>query len=242
MTTTTLYRWPPAAKFGRVVPKSKFYDNGVVSAAVRERFVAEVQRITWSHKLADATIHLRGSTSVPEIQIFIIDTKRDDVDDRVLQAIDRSVHFPIIYELNRGEGAGAGTRMCAAYKDLDSRKPVLSAYFSTNWLPARAERRPLPPALDLPALYAALLEPLLPLGARYGEDLADAVKRVEDARKLERKIVGLERRLRTEPQMNRKFELRRELRSRIEALTELTKPEGRPGVGAPVQEESSWTC
>ena len=34
--TDVLYRWPEAAKFGRRVPKEKFYEHGTVSTAVRE--------------------------------------------------------------------------------------------------------------------------------------------------------------------------------------------------------------
>ena len=44
-------------------------------AAVREKFVAEVQRITWAYKLAENTINLPGTSAVPEIQVFQIDAK-----------------------------------------------------------------------------------------------------------------------------------------------------------------------
>ena len=40
--TDILYRWPEAAKFGKRVPKEKFYEHGTVSAAVREKFIGEV--------------------------------------------------------------------------------------------------------------------------------------------------------------------------------------------------------
>ena len=40
-------------------------------------------------------------------------------------------------------------------------------------------------------------------------------------RKLEREISALERKLRTEPQLNRKLELRRELKNRQAALADL---------------------
>ena len=242
MTAAVLYEWPAAAAFGRVVPKSKFYEHGAVSPAIRERFVGEVQRITWAYKLAESTIHLRSTRSVPELQVFVIDSKGKDIDDRVLQTIDKTVRFPIIYELNRGEGADGSTRMCAASKQPGGGRPMLSAYFSTSWLPVDAERRALPPAVDLGALYTALLEPLLPLALRPGESVADAAERVDGARKLKREIAGLERRLRTEPQLNRKIELRRQLRTRTEALAGMTSPERRPATAAgPGQEEPQWT-
>lgn len=225
MNGATLYRWPAAARFGRVVPKSKFYDRASFPAAVRERFVADVQRITWAYKLADSTVHLRGDPAVPEIQVFVIDAKADDISYEVLTVIDKAVQFPIFFEINCKPNESVLTRMVAAHKGLGGRGQRLSAYFSTDWLPADAPRAPLPPAVDLPALYAGLLTPILPIPARPGERLADATERVDRVRKIEREIAGLEKRLRNEPQFNRKVEFRRQLRERSDALDALSNPE-----------------
>lgn len=225
MNGATLYRWPDAAKFGRVVPKTKFYEHANISAAVREHFVADVQRITWAYKLADATVHLRGNSTVPEIQVFAIDAKADDVSNDVLTVIDKAVQFPIFFEINCEHEERAVTRMVAAQKQPGGKGQRLSAYFSTDWLPADDPRTPLPPAVDLPALYAGLLAPMLPTPARPGECLANTVDRVDQARKVEREIAALETRLRNEPQFNRKVELRRELRGRSDELNALISPE-----------------
>ncbi|MGX9901641.1 DUF4391 domain-containing protein [Arthrobacter sp. SA17] len=206
--SAALYRWPTAAKFGRVVPKTKFYERSIISATVREKFVSEVQRITWAYKLADETIHLRGDESVPEIQIFTIEVKDEDVSEDVLTVIDRAVPFPIIFEISRAAGI---TRMVASHKQLDGATPRLSAYFSTEWHAPDAPRAPLPPALDLAGLYSGLLTPILPIVMRPGEALLAAIGRTDQARKLERDVSALEKKLRNEPQFNRKVELRRQL-------------------------------
>lgn len=224
MGSSVLYRWPSAAEFGRTVPKTKFYEHATVSSALRERFVADVQRVTWAYKLADSTVHLRGSTSVPEIQVFVIDAKGDDVSDGVLAAIDKAVRFPIIFEVNRGAEDAMSTRMVAAHKQIGQQRQSVSEYFTTEWVVADAPRAPLPAALDLPTLYTALLTPILPVPARPGEPLTDAVDRMGRARKLEREVASLEKRLRNEPQFNRKVELRRELRSSRAELDGLNAP------------------
>lgn len=216
-----LYRWPRTAAFGRSVPKTKFYEHGSVRAALRQKFVHEIQRITWAYKLADATIRLRDSPAVPEIQVFTVETKGAEVDDDVLTAIDRSVHFPIIFEVVSAHADGARVRMAAAQKQLAGTAPKVGSYFTTAWLPADAPRVPLPPAVDLPTLYDALLAGLLPVATRHGESVSEATDRMERTRKLEREIVALERKLRIEPQLNRKVELRRTLKERQAALTAL---------------------
>lgn len=220
MAEPVLYRWPANAAFGRTVPKAKFYEHGNVRASLREKFVNDIQRITWAYKLADATIRLRGTTAVPEIQVFTIETKANDVTEDVLTAIDRSVHFPIVFEVACAELV----RTVAAHKTLGGATPKLGPYLTTEWLRADAPRKPIPTALDMPSLYEALLASLLPIGARPGETVSEATDRLERASKLEHEIAALENKQRTAPQLNRKVELRRQIRQRTASLAELTEP------------------
>ncbi len=240
MTVSTLYRWPASAQFGRVVPKTKFYEHGTITKAVRDKFVAEVQRITWAYKLADATIRLAETEAVPEIQVFVIDGKAEDVSDAVLAAIDKAVWTPIIFEINRGQGSDQTTRMAATHKQATESLRSTASYFSTGWIPTNAERSALPTSINLSALYDSLISPLLPLDPRPGERLVDTAVRLADVRKLDREIASIDRRLRNEPQFNRKVELRRELRDRTVArdtLTSSTRPDTDDAVG----KEAKWT-
>jgi hypothetical protein len=219
-----LYRWPEAARFGRIVPKAKFYEQGTVPAAAREKFIAEVQRITWAYKLAENTISLPGTSAVPEIQVFQIDAKGDDVSPLVLTAIDKAVRTPIIFEITRADGSARRTRMVAAHKVLSYGTAKLSMYNTTGWQPEDIGRQPLPTAIDLPALYTGLLESLTPLAARPGEHATELAARLESVRKLEREIAALEQKLRAEPQLNRKVEIRRALKTKQAALAALISP------------------
>lgn len=221
--TATLYRWPAKAEFGRVVPKNKFYERGQVAAAVKERFVEELQRITWAYKLAESTINLPGTKTVPELQVFQIDVKSDDVSDVVLAAIDKAVKTPIIFEITRSTADSRQTRQVAAPKTPGATTALgRGTYFSTPWQDAEAERMPLPTAIDLPRLYIALLEPLLPVAIRPGEELSAVTARLESARQLAREIGTLERKIRNEPQFNRKVEIRRLLTTKQGSLADLT--------------------
>lgn len=204
--------------------KAKFYAEAKVTAAVRGRFVSEVQQITWDYKLAESTINLAGPPALREIQVFRIDAKHDDVSDVVLAAIDKAVKSVIIFELYCGEGAARRIRMAAAHKQVGHSAPKPAAYFTTGWLAADNERVPLPAAIDLPSLYAALLAPLLPVAMHPGEDAASVAARVESARKMQREVAALRQRIRNEPQFNRKVELHRSLKTKQATLTELTSP------------------
>lgn len=212
--TGLLYRWPAAAKFGKRVSKEKFYEHGTVTTAVREKFVSEVQRIIWAYKLAETTINLTGNAEVPEIQVFYIEAKGNDVPESVLTAIDKAIPFPIIFEIHRGGGEASSVRMAVAHKLVGSSIPKLSAYYTTAWLPADSDRQALPSAISLPTLYTALLGPLLPVSARAGQNTSEIAERLKVVQKLEREITVLEGKLRNEPQLNRKIELHRTLKTK----------------------------
>lgn len=212
--TDVLYQWPANTRPDIRVPKEKLYESGPASAVVREKLVSDVKRITWAHKLAEETINLLSTAAVPEIEVFEIDCKHDDVADAVLAAIDKAVPNPIIFEIARERHGRSEIRMVAAHKTHGASPPKVRSYYSTGWMPADTERAPLPTAISLPALYAALLASLTPVSVRAGEDVSEIGARLETVRRLEREIVALERRIRSEPQLNRKFELRRTLRTK----------------------------
>lgn len=211
-----LYAWPESAKFGRVVPKTKFYDHTSMPPKVKEKFVSEIQRIVWAYKLAENTVNLRPDENVTEIQVFRIDAKGDDISQDVLFAIDKAIPFPIIFEINNEHDGVSSVRMVAAHKEFGGSRPKLSSYFGTEWVPLDFQRSPMPVALDIPGLYAVLLQPLLPIKARAHESLSEATERINEIAKIKREIAALETRLRKEQQFNRKLEIRRTLKQRIE--------------------------
>ena len=231
---TGLFAYPKGAAFGRVVPKQRFYQHTEINPKVREFFVREVHRITWAYKLTPETIGVSGSPSVPEIQVFAVDLKDLDLHDEVLGAIDRAVQFPIIFEVRRERAGMAEVRVVAAHKVLGARTPKVSAYFAGDWQGQDTVRAPLPPAVNLAGLYAQLLSPLLPASVRPGEELPVTIGRMEALRKVEREVAALEKRLRVEPQFNRKVELRRQIRDRTDELTELMS------TTSPETEEATW--
>lgn len=214
--TEVLWRWPESARVGRIVPKTKFYERTRASAKLRAAFVDEVERITWAYKLSASTLGLAGDEFVPEIQVFVVEAKPGRVvSTQVLAAIDGTVHTPIVFEEHGDSDSGARIRTRAAYKRPGPRGPVVADLLDGDWLPSVSTRAPLPAALDLAGLYARLFTPLLPLTPRLGESLPSALERAAQAKRLAREVESLERRMRVEPQPNRKLEVRRELRARM---------------------------
>ncbi len=176
----------------------------------------DVKRITWAYKLAETTIHLAGTSDLREIQVFEVEAKGEDVPDPVLAAIAQAVRSPILFEVVRASGERR-TAVCLGQ----------AGCFTTGWSVEGAARSPMPTSINLEALYLALAGGVLPLVPRVGERQSALVDRLRQMRTVQREISALERRLRSEPQLNRKFDLRRTLVSRQAELSDLktaTKP------------------
>lgn len=217
---TGCYEYPKAARFGRVVPKSKIYEVGNLTAKQRQRFVDQVDQINWAYKLAPETINLSGTPGVPEIQVFEVRLRGSKIDSEVLNAIDKAIPFPILFELKKGDER----KLIAAYKrpsEADASKWVVSEYFEANWEPVDKSRLSLPRTLDLGALYDNVLKELMPGAALEGETLQNRVSRIEEIRAKERDIDRIKSRLAREKQFNKKVAINAELRAATAELKQL---------------------
>lgn len=223
---TALIAYPKQAAFGRVLPKNKIYEHSGANTRLKDLFVEQVEQIVWQYKLAPETINLPARPGVPEIQIFSIQLKSTELHEDVLRCIDSAVQFPILFELNQGQGDQAKTQVVAAYKrpsEADASRWVLSSYFATEWIPAATARTSIPLALDMAHLYAALLQRLMPLPARPQEALPDWIARVELAASKRREVDKTQAKLAKEKQFNRKVEINATLRRLKTELEQLSR-------------------
>ena len=222
---SALFAYPKQASFGRTLPKNKIYERSGANTRLKDLFVEQVEHIVWSYKLAPETINLPASPGVPEIQIFSIHLKSDELHEDVLRCIDSAIPFPILFEVNRGQSDQAKIQLVAAYKQLSeagSNQLTISSYFASEWLPASTTRTPMPLTLDLGHLYSALLQSLLPLPTRPQESLSDWIARIEQAASKRREVEKTQARLAKEKQFNRKVEINttlRQLQSELEQLS-----------------------
>ena len=214
--TSPLFQYPSAAKVGRVLPKSKIYEHGKPSRAVRDGFVAQINQIVWQYKLAPETINLPARPNVPEIEIFSIELKTADISEDVLRCIDKAIPLPIFHILSFEDRI----KTVAAYKrpnDADASRWVVDTYFESPWSSVHGKRAlppaPLPVALDMAGLYEQMLRRLMPHPARVGETLKEHVERVTRLRGKQNEYAKLEARLRQEKQFNRKVEKNSQLRT-----------------------------
>ena len=235
-----LYDWPKTSVFRGVIPKSKIYEHAEANKALKNLFVTEVEQIVWSHKLAKETINLEATKSVREIQVVQIVLKIDSINTKILQAIDKAIPFPILFELSYKDRK----KLVAAYKrpsESDSSRRVISDYFYGEWQPSNTLRIPMPVALNLSALYEQILNLLIfrqtavlvgevtphsrlqisePDGTRT-VSLEEEINHAKVFTAQVRTIKRIKAKLKQEKQFNKRVVLNRELRTEVQNLEQL---------------------
>jgi hypothetical protein len=237
----TLYEWPRAATFGRVIPKNKIYEHAGANTALKATFVRDVDQIIWSHKLAPETVNVVATKQVSEIQVFRIAAHSATLDQEVLSAIDQVIPFPLFFEVTNGEHV----MVAAAYKrpsEADSSRFVLGNYFLSDWLPASGQRTAFPVALNMGTLYERLLEPLVrrqmaqlvanasgimnsPIALEVTDQPVSLEARIAQAEAIKAKVhevMRIRARLARERQFNKRVAINAELRTAKQELERLS--------------------
>lgn len=205
-----VYQFPKSAVFGRNLAKSKIYQYASPSTKIKNLFVQQVEKITWSYKLSQTTINLPPAQAVHEIQVFSIGLKTEKLSDEVLSTIDKAIPSPILFELKHK----SSIQYVACYKrpnKVDKDKWIASNYFHSGWIEDNAPTTELPIVLNMAALYQSLLTKISPLPFRKGESLDDLVDRFYRLQANEKEQVKLENQITKEKQYNRRVELNRVL-------------------------------
>jgi Domain of unknown function (DUF4391) len=209
-----LFDYPKKAFFGRAIPKSKFYEYGNVTTKLKDLFVKQVDQIIWAYKLAPETINVQATKDISEIQVFEIGLKGEDLDEDVLLCIDKTVQYPIIFEVK----SVLGVKTVAAYK-LNAR--MMSHYLKGAVCKNPAERVPLNFGLNLNGVYEQILVELSGIKLRKDEGLDKFIQRGEVVKEIKAEITALQRKIASEKQFNKKVDFNSRLQTIRENLARL---------------------
>ena len=220
-----LFDYPTKARFGRKIPKSKLYENASVNTKLKDKFVNQIEKIVWQYKLAPDTLNLDATNKVPEIQIFDIFLKTKEVDQTLLEVIDKAIPLPIIFQIHKGNKV----KIKAAYKrpsESANNKWVIESYFESEWLDKDVAKQPMPQALDLGKLYEQILKSLMPVevtNSKTTQTTDEQVGIINQINSLQKELDKLNSKYKKEKQHNRQFEINKQIKLKQKELNHLTK-------------------
>ncbi len=208
-----LYSFPPQAKFGKVIPKSKIYEHSDITSSLKQKFVSQIDKIIWSYKLAQETINLPPTPKVPEIEVLSIYLKGTAIDDAVLKAIDRAIPLPILFYIH---SIDKKMQLIAAYKrpsQTNSNKWVIDSYFKSDWFGSNAPQLSLPVALNLESLYIQIIKALMPqkINQATPNSIETEIARAKLIAAKEKEYQQLKQKRDRQKQFNKRVQLNQEL-------------------------------
>ena len=218
-----LFDYPTKARFGRKIPKSKLYENASANTKLKDKFVNQIEKIVWQYKLAPNTLNLDATNKVPEIQVFDIFLKTKEVDQTLLEVIDKAIPLPIIFQIHKGNKV----KIKAAYKrpsESANNKWVIESYFESEWLDKDVVKQPMPQALDLGKLYEQLLKSLMPvevISSKTSQTLDQQVDKINKINSLKKEMDKLDSKYKKEKQRNRQFEINKQIKLKQKELDNL---------------------
>lgn len=209
---------PKTTEFNKRIPKQKFYENLSLKPAIKKAFADQIRVIYWRNKLATTTLNLASGELVTEIEVFEIRLTSPDLDENVLRLIDREIPYHILYLLEYNgkyqavmgykEAAGSGK---AAFK--------VDRYYRTEWLTEKELPLHLE-GLTIDAVYENFIRQIAGdlFTGNENTTLKENVERQKQREQIEKQIAALEARMKKEKQLNRKMELKAELKELKQAL------------------------
>lgn len=209
---------PKTTEFNKRIPKQKFYENLSLKPAIKKAFADQIRVIYWRNKMATTTLNLASGELVTEIEVFEIRLTSPDLNENVLRLIDGEIPYHILYlqeyngkyqaVMGYKEKAGSGK---AAFK--------VDRYYRTEWLTEKELPLHLE-GLTIDAVYENFIRQIAGdlLTGNENTTLKESVEWQKRREQIEKQIAALEARMKKEKQLNRKMELKAELKELTQAL------------------------
>ncbi len=215
---------PDRALVNRRIPKSKLYKQIGVDTNLERKFIDEIENIIWKYKLSKETTNLQPTNKVEEIQVFEILLKEKYISIEILENIDRTIPYPILFLLRYKDEV----KLAIAYKErnkIDENKMVVNTYYQTKWMKQHELDVDILKGLNLEEVYNNLIRQLIPIENTLEEDLEKLIELNERIESLKKEIKTLEKKIKREVQFNRKVDLNIELQKKKKELEQLLNKE-----------------
>ena len=111
--------------------KEKFYRQTTVSPKVRQLLTDEIEKITWTNKIAPDTLNITAG-QYGELQVLELLLKGADISRQTLQHIDTYIPYPILFILK----SQLGQKAVISFKEISAKnqeRMKVDTYFQSSW-------------------------------------------------------------------------------------------------------------
>lgn len=204
----SFFNLPKQTQVNKSIPKNAF--DSYINSKQKKLFVDIIERIRWTNKLSVETINLEGK-EISEIQIFQVTLRKKENIEKLLEIIDKSIPYHIIFVLNFEDQV----KISVAQKHLhptNENNAVIDWTFKSEWL----NKDLIKYQLNLKGTLDSVIKDLCIQLSGKKEDvdlsLNELVEKEAQIEKLEKEIIKLKGQIKRSKQFNRRVELNALLR------------------------------
>ena len=189
---------PAKTIYGKFIPKEKLYNHADINASTKEKFVRQIERITWTNKISPETVNVKPG-KYSEIEVFRIDLKDGNIDDKLIQIIDRAIPYPILFVICYNDYF----YLTMPYKDGTNIGP----YFKSNWMDTVNLTLT---GLTIDQIYSNVLHAIDNNLKSDVMSLDESVERYVGRQQIQKRVDQLTKQIAREPNIARRHELAKE--------------------------------
>ena len=211
------FNLPKQTQVNKSIPKNAF--DTYINSKQKKMFVDIIDKIKWTNKLSTETINLKGK-EISEIQIFQVALRKKENIEKLLEIIDKSIPYHIIFVLTFDNEV----MLSVSQKHLhptNENNTVLDWTFKSTWF-ARDE---IAYKLNLKESLDFVIKDFCIQLSGKDEDsdlsLNEIVEKETQIEKLEKEINTLRSQIKRSKQFNRKVELNSILKEKERELARI---------------------
>ena len=196
---------PSTVLVNRVMPKKAFYEHLKTTAAIREQFVQQIERIEMVASIKEASIHIPGDNDVAEIDVLALHLKGADVPYEAIELVARSIPNKLLFVCLADESCKLLVRRDRLYE--------------TGWESTNDTRLELAGS-TLRELWDSIVSQVV-FGDANSVDLAGRLERKRQSEALRLELEQVERKRKSEKQIAKKnalFDRKRAIEAELSRL------------------------
>jgi hypothetical protein len=209
-----LFELPKHTIVNRVIPKNAF--DEYTNTKQKKLFVDTIERLKWMNKLSTETINL-PSEEIQEIQIFEIELRKKEKIEVLLDLINKSIPYHIIFILSYENEVLVSTSKKHPHPTNDNQS-VIDWTFSTEWFAKKNNTLQLNLSGTIDKIFSDLC---FQISGKQNLSLPELIKHEEKKKALEKEITRLENAIKKAKQFNEKVNLNNELQKVNKILQEI---------------------
>jgi hypothetical protein len=202
----SLFDLPLSSKVDRVIPKNSFDDYA--SNKVKKLFTNQIQKILWKNKLSVETINLRGK-EIDEIQIFEIELKEKVYIPDILNSIDKSIPYHIVFIIKFSDDVYVSVSP-KHLNPINANSAVIDHTFKTEWFSSQEFNFKIDLKNSIDDIFYSFCCQFSPT-IKTNKNLQDFISANKELDRLNRDIQKINQQISQTKQYNKKVELNQKL-------------------------------